>query len=214
MIDQAGLKSRQLSQFIENEALPGTGIDKAAFWSGFSALHDLAPRNRELLAERDRLQQELDTWHRAHPGRARPRRVSRVPRTDRLPRAGPVERRGSHRERRQIAARPARSSSCRCRTRYALNAERPLGQPATRCTAPMRCLKTAAPNAPRLQPDARQRVIARVLDNAAPLASGSHRDALRCVQDGQLAVETAKASGLAQPAFVGSGGPTRRPRSC
>lgn len=73
MIDQAGLQvAPALSQFIENEALPGTGIDKAAFWSGFSALvHDLAPRNRELLAERDRLQQELDTWHRAHPGPVR-----------------------------------------------------------------------------------------------------------------------------------------------
>ena len=57
-----------------------------------------------------------------------------------------------------------------------------------------------------------------VLDNAAPLASGSHRDALRYrVQDGQLAVETAKGVvGLAQPAqFVGyQARPTRRPRSC
>ncbi|CAB3792822.1 malate synthase G [Pararobbsia alpina] len=58
-----------LSRFIEDEALPGTGIDRAAFWQGFDALvHDLAPKNRALLAERDRLQQELDTWHGAHPG--------------------------------------------------------------------------------------------------------------------------------------------------
>ena len=66
MIDQAGLQvAPALSQFIENEALPGTGIDKAAFWSGFSALvHDLAPRNRELLAERDRLQLEVDALKR------------------------------------------------------------------------------------------------------------------------------------------------------
>lgn len=73
MIDHDGLQvAEALSQFIENEALPGTGIDKAAFWRGFSALvHDLAPRNRALLAERDRLQQELDAWHRAHPGPVR-----------------------------------------------------------------------------------------------------------------------------------------------
>ena len=59
----------ELKQFIEDEVLPGSGIEAAAFWSGFDALvHDLAPRNRELLAERERLQAELDTWHRAHPG--------------------------------------------------------------------------------------------------------------------------------------------------
>ncbi|MBO9548037.1 malate synthase G [Pseudomonas sp.] len=58
-----------LQRFIEDEVLPGTGIDAASFWQGFSTLvHDLAPRNRELLAERDRLQRELDTWHRQHPG--------------------------------------------------------------------------------------------------------------------------------------------------
>src|SRR3546814_3853816 len=56
-------------QFIQQEALPGTGIDADAFWSGLDALiHDLTPRNRALLAERDRLQAELDTWYRAHPG--------------------------------------------------------------------------------------------------------------------------------------------------
>ena len=58
-----------LHQFIENEALPGTGIDSTAFWKGFSDLaNELAPKNRALLAERDRLQVEIDNWHRAHPG--------------------------------------------------------------------------------------------------------------------------------------------------
>ncbi|HIZ49513.1 MAG TPA: malate synthase G, partial [Candidatus Pseudomonas excrementavium] len=58
-----------LHQFIEQQALPGTGVDAAAFWAGFSELvHDLAPKNRALLAERDRLQLELDQWHRANPG--------------------------------------------------------------------------------------------------------------------------------------------------
>ena len=58
-----------LKRFIEEEALPGTGVDVVAFWKGFDALvHDLAPKNRALLAERDRLQTELDQWHRAHPG--------------------------------------------------------------------------------------------------------------------------------------------------
>ena len=61
--------AKELYDFIESEALPGTGLDSAAFWSGFDALvHDLAPRNRELLAVRDRLQARIDEWHRAHPG--------------------------------------------------------------------------------------------------------------------------------------------------
>ncbi|WBM38367.1 malate synthase G [Alcaligenes faecalis] len=58
-----------LHQFIEQEALPGTGISSEAFWAGFDKLvHDLAPKNRALLAERDRLQVELDKWHTANPG--------------------------------------------------------------------------------------------------------------------------------------------------
>ncbi|KIF81573.1 malate synthase G [Noviherbaspirillum autotrophicum] len=58
-----------LYRFIEDQVLPGTGIDSAAFWKGFDAVaHDLAPKNAALLAERDRLQTELDNWHRAHPG--------------------------------------------------------------------------------------------------------------------------------------------------
>ena len=58
-----------LHRFIEERVLPDTGVDPAAFWKGFDALvSDLAPRNIALLAERDRLQAELDTWHKAHPG--------------------------------------------------------------------------------------------------------------------------------------------------
>ena len=58
-----------LYQFIEKEVLPGTGVDGASFWKGFDALvHDLTPKNSALLAERDRLQVEMDAWHRSHPG--------------------------------------------------------------------------------------------------------------------------------------------------
>ena len=58
-----------LQRFIEDEVLPGTGIEARTFWQGFSTLiHDLAPQNRALLAEREHLQTELDNWHRQHPG--------------------------------------------------------------------------------------------------------------------------------------------------
>ncbi len=58
-----------LQRFIDDEVLPGTGVAPAHFWAGFDAIvRDLAPRNAALLAERDRLQTELDGWHRTHPG--------------------------------------------------------------------------------------------------------------------------------------------------
>ena len=58
-----------LYEFIEQKVLPGTGVTSAAFWQGFDSLvTDLAPKNIALLAERDRLQLELDAWHKAHPG--------------------------------------------------------------------------------------------------------------------------------------------------
>ncbi len=58
-----------LHRFIEDQVLPGTGIASDSFWKGFAQIvNDLAPKNAALLAERDRLQTELDNWHRAHPG--------------------------------------------------------------------------------------------------------------------------------------------------
>ena len=58
-----------LADFIDTQVLPGTGIGADAFWAGFDALvADLAPKNAALLAERDRLQAELDAWHKANPG--------------------------------------------------------------------------------------------------------------------------------------------------
>ena len=59
----------ELFRFVEDQVLPGLGVASAHFWAGFDAIvGDLAPRNIALLAERDRLQTELDTWHKAHPG--------------------------------------------------------------------------------------------------------------------------------------------------
>ena len=58
-----------LHRFIEDKVLPGTGIAPDAFWKGFDAIvADLAPKNIALLAERDRIQTEMDTWHAANPG--------------------------------------------------------------------------------------------------------------------------------------------------
>ncbi|SFL93766.1 malate synthase G [Shimia aestuarii] len=69
-IEKDGLQvASELVDFVENQALPGTGVAAEVFWSGLSALaHDLGPRNRALLEKREALQQKLDTWHLAHRG--------------------------------------------------------------------------------------------------------------------------------------------------
>jgi malate synthase len=60
-----------LKAFIETEALPGTGLEAAAFWKAFAGLvADFAPRNAALLATRDAMQEKLDAWHTARRGRA------------------------------------------------------------------------------------------------------------------------------------------------
>ncbi|HEY9213594.1 MAG TPA: malate synthase G, partial [Ancylobacter sp.] len=69
--DVAGLKvDTALYDFVNSEALPGTGLDAAAFWEGFAAIvADVAPRNQALLDVRDALQAKIDDWHRAHKGK-------------------------------------------------------------------------------------------------------------------------------------------------
>lgn len=59
----------ELHRFIEDQVLPATGVASDVFWKGFDAIvGELAPKNIALLAERDRLQAEIDAWHLAHPG--------------------------------------------------------------------------------------------------------------------------------------------------
>jgi len=58
-----------LYDFVEQEALPGTGVSSEAFWSGLDELvYELGPKNRALLQERDRLQAKMDEWYRQNPG--------------------------------------------------------------------------------------------------------------------------------------------------
>lgn len=69
-LDRAGLQvDAVLARFVEDEALPGTGVEAGAFWSGFAGLlADFAPQNRALLAKRDALQAKIDAWHVARRG--------------------------------------------------------------------------------------------------------------------------------------------------
>ncbi len=63
--------AKVLFDFVNHEAIPGTGITADQFWAGADkVIHDLAPKNKALLAKRDDFQARIDTWHQAHAGQA------------------------------------------------------------------------------------------------------------------------------------------------
>lgn len=67
-ISRNGLQiDRVLFEFIEEKALPGTGVAADDFWAGLSALaHEMGPRNAALLQQREDMQESIDNWHREH----------------------------------------------------------------------------------------------------------------------------------------------------
>lgn len=71
-IEKFGLQvDPALVTFIEQSALPGTGVSADTYWKGLSTLtHDLGPENRRLLAVREDMQEQLDGWHQARKGQA------------------------------------------------------------------------------------------------------------------------------------------------
>ena len=215
-INRHGLQvADNLDRFIEDELLPGTGVDGERFWKGFAALIDeLAPENRALLAERERLQQELDAWHRAHPGPIHDMSGYR----DFLERIGYLVPPPVHVQAttanvdREIAEQAGPQLVVPVsNARYALNAANArwgslydalYGTDAIPETG-------GAAKSPTFNPVRGKAVIARArafLDRAAPLAGASHADATAYrVHDGQLVVETKQGPRqLAQPAqFLG-----------
>ncbi len=67
-IDQIGI-DKALYEFVNREAMPGTGVAEEPFWRGFARLvRTLAPRNAVLLQRRDELQSKIDSWHKQFPG--------------------------------------------------------------------------------------------------------------------------------------------------
>ncbi|MCH9048868.1 MAG: malate synthase G, partial [Proteobacteria bacterium] len=63
-----GLEIAQpLFELVKNDISPNTGIDNEKFWSSLEEIvHDLQPKNSELLARRDQLQKQIDEWHQTH----------------------------------------------------------------------------------------------------------------------------------------------------
>jgi len=70
MIDKSGLQVAEvLVQFVEGRALPGTGLTAEAFWAGAAEIFArFAPLNRALLDKREVLQSQIDAWHSARRG--------------------------------------------------------------------------------------------------------------------------------------------------
>ncbi|MBF4556086.1 malate synthase G [Pseudomonas sp. p50] len=61
--------AKVLFDFVNNEAIPGTGLTADKFWAGADkVIHDLAPKNKALLAKRDDFQARIDGWHQARAG--------------------------------------------------------------------------------------------------------------------------------------------------
>ncbi|MDP2770320.1 MAG: malate synthase G [Giesbergeria sp.] len=214
-----------LYRFIEDQVLPGTGIDKSAFWKGFDAIvTDLAPRNIALLAERDRLQTELDTWHKANPG----------PIKDMVAYRSFLEKIG------YLVPQPAdvQSTTANVDDELAIQAGPQLVVPILNARYALNAANArwgslydalygtdaipetdGAEKGQGYNPVRGAKVIAfarDVLDQSAPLASGSHKDATGySVENGKLVVTLAGGStGLKDPAqFKGYQGDAAQPTS-
>ncbi|MCR5866237.1 MULTISPECIES: malate synthase G [Aquincola] len=217
--------STDLFRFIEDKVLPGTGVDSAAFWQGFDAIvHDLAPKNAALLAERDRLQVELDKWHAANPGPIAdmPAYRSFLESIGYLqPQPADVQTTTSNVDAELAVQAGPQLVVPILNARYALNAANArwgslydalYGTDAIPET-------DGAEKGSGYNPARGAKVIAfarKFLDESAPLASGSHADATAYkVEGGQLVVQLKTgASGLANPAqFVGYQGDAASPSS-
>lgn len=221
---QHGLQvATTLYRFIEDEALPGTGLDSATFWQGFAALaHDLAPRNRELLAKRDALQVELDDWHRAHPGPIADPAAYRKFLEDigyLQPQPGSVKA-GTQNVDSEIAQQAGPQLVVPVsNARYALNAANARWGSLYDALYGTDAIALDGDLAPGNAYNAKrgQAVIARArafLDGAAPLAQGSHADATGyAVRDGKLSVTLKQGeTGLKRPEqFLGYQGEPATP---
>ncbi|KQP49334.1 malate synthase G [Pseudorhodoferax sp. Leaf274] len=214
-----------LARFIEDKVLPGTGIAADAFWKGFDAIvGDLAPKNIALLAERDRLQTELDTWHQAHPGP-----IADMPGyrafLEKIGYLVPVPA-GAQATTANVDAELATQAGPQLvvpilNARYALNAANARWGSLYDALYGTDAISEddGAEKAGGYNPIRGAKVIAfarKFLDEAAPLASGSHRDATGYrVDGGKLVVQTgAGQTGLEDAAqFIGYQGDAAAPTS-
>jgi malate synthase len=215
--------AQPLLDFVEREALPGSGIETAAFWQGLATLVGrLAARNKELLGKRDALQSQIDTWYAAPARAGQPvdvgaqiaflREIGYL-----TPEPGPfrIDSRNVDVELSDIPGPqlvvPVTNA------RYVLNAANARWGSVYDALYGTDAIpeEGGATRAGKYNPVRGQKVVARgkqILDTAAPLVRGHHDQAVRyCVTAGQLAVTLpgGETVGLAQPeklvGYLGSG---------
>jgi malate synthase len=185
-----------LHAFIEQEALPGSGVEPVAFWAGLEALiAEFAPRNRALLERRDELQARIDAWWREHKGQA----FDIAAHTSFLRDIGYLvpEPAATQIDTRLVDAEIARIAGPQLvvpasNARYALNAANARWVSLYDALYGTDAILPVDPAARGYDPTRGARVISycrALLDQIAPLALGSHFDAVRyAIEDGRLAV--------------------------
>jgi len=215
-----------LKRFIDEQVLPAVGVAHDAFWKGFDEIvRELSPKNAALLAERDRLQAELDAWHRKNPG----------PIQDMAAYRGFLEKIG------YLVPQPqgVQATTAKVDAELALQAGPQLVVPILNARYALNAANArwgslydafygtdvipesgGADKGPGYNEVRGEKVIARarqVLDQAVPLASGSHADATAYqVEGGRLVVQLkgGQSTGLQDPAkFVGYQGEPAAPSS-
>ena len=69
--EKNGLKiNTKLLDFVNNEVIPGTNIKSEEFWTSFEKIvHELAPKNRQLIQKREEIQKKIDEWHIKNKGK-------------------------------------------------------------------------------------------------------------------------------------------------
>jgi len=218
--------AKVLYDFVNNEAIPGTGVDAAAFWAGAdSVIHDLAPKNRALLAKRDELQAKIDAWHQARAGQAHDAVAYKAFLQEigyLLPEAEDFQATTEN-----VDEEIARMAGPQLvvpimNARFALNAANARWGSLYDALYGTDAISEegGAQKGPGYNEVRGAKVIAYArtfLDQAAPLAEGSHADATAYrVQDGQLKVtlENGSVTGLKQPEkFVGFQGEAVEPKA-
>ncbi|MBP5979680.1 MAG: malate synthase G [Halomonas sp.] len=216
----------ELERFINEQALPGTGVDKSAFWAGVDALfHDLTPKNRQLLAERDALQEKLDTWHRENPGPLSDMSAYRafLKQVGYLVDAPANVKANTANVDREVALQAGPQLVVPVsNARYALNAANARWGSLYDALYGTDAIseEDGAEKGTSFNPKRGAKVIAYargVLDRAAPLATGSHRDAIKyAIRDGHLVVtlEGGRETGLKDSAkLIGFTGETTAPEA-
>jgi malate synthase len=200
-----------LHDFVVNEVIPGTGIEVASFWRGLDRIvHDFAPRNRALLQKRDALQAKIDDWYRGRRGQPFDEAAHKTFLVDigyLVPEGPPFKVDTANVDEEVAATAGPQLVVPVSNARYALNAAN------ARWGSLYDALygSDAIPRDPEAvqhkgyDPARGKRVIAwarRFLDEAVPLASGSHADVRSyAINNGTLAatLQTGNAVGLKDP---------------